>query len=488
MIGDDQQPGSPADIRARALAGVMTLTIRAIMSRGIAIVGGIVIARLLLPHQYGLLALGFAIYTFIAFLGSIGLGANLVRREAQPTRSELAFVMGVQIAWGCIATIILCVLISIWGESMLIAAIMVATMPLNALRVPAGIVLERQLTYEVITRVDVVASLVQTVASLVLVVVGTGPLGVAIASPLGALVGTALMWRLGPVGPMMPRLSAKRWKKMLLEGTWFVLSDAVSLVRDQGTNICVGALGGLSALGAWALVGRLLYPATFILGILWQVSFPAMARLRDQGEDMDHASIRSAALIAVGLGLPLAMIGGPAALVVHVLLSSRWSVVARILPLMCIAILLNGPISAALAGRLFAAGRAKRVVAAGIAHTVVTLAITASLFHAVGVAILGWATLASGFVDGATMLFAFRERVPILIAEARPTLAALAAGAVGWMLAHTVPSSLVGLFAVESTIMVTYLLGLLLLDRQNATMARTIILSHVRVRLRGVEA
>ena len=469
------------DVPRLAMTGALKLVGRTVMSKIIGFAANVVVARILLPRQFGILALGFTIYTFISFLGSIGLGANLVRRAPEPTARELSIVMGVQLAWAGAGLVVLCSLIPVLGQTMLVAAIMLAALPFNALRVPNGIVLERQLSYGVPAAVDIVSSFVQSAASVVLVVLGAGVFGVAISAPLGALVGTVLMWRWGPLGPVRPLVSLSGSWAMISEGTWFAMADFISLIRDQGLNVTVQLAGGLASLGAWAVAGRILIIPGFVIGTLWQVSFPAMSRLRDQGQDVNRAFARSVGLTALGLGLPLAMVGGPATLVVQVLFGSHWGGVASILPGVCVGYLINAPISVGAAGRLYASGQARTVAASVAAHSVVGLAVTAFAFPSLHLAAIGLALMMGSVVDPVVFLRALDGPVlPVLRAQAAPTVAAVAAGVAGWLVSRVLPSNLLSLVAAEASVTACYLCVLGLIGRHS--LADGILVARIQLR------
>ena len=95
----------------------------------------------------------------------------------------------------------------------------------------------------------------QTVVSVALVLMGLGVFGVAVASPVSAIVGTVVLVRIGPKALVLPNFALQTSKHLLGEGSWFASHEVVLLVRDQGLNVVLAGLGGLSTLGVWALAG-----------------------------------------------------------------------------------------------------------------------------------------------------------------------------------------------------------------------------------------
>src|SRR5580693_9154948 len=68
------------EITSRATRGAISSMARGYGVRIIGLLGNILLARLLLPRDFGMIALGNTIVAFGAFLASGGLGATLVRQ------------------------------------------------------------------------------------------------------------------------------------------------------------------------------------------------------------------------------------------------------------------------------------------------------------------------------------------------------------------------------------------------------------------------
>ena len=84
-------------VKERAIRGVVTLGMRGLATRLLALAANVVLARLLLPRDFGALAFGFTIVTFAGVLSSGGLGAALVRLKDAPTRRDLQSLFGFQL-------------------------------------------------------------------------------------------------------------------------------------------------------------------------------------------------------------------------------------------------------------------------------------------------------------------------------------------------------------------------------------------------------
>lgn len=459
-----ESPLATHEIKRRASRGAVLLAGRGVAIRGVGFLGTLVLARLLLPEDFGLIAFGLTLWTVGSFLQDGGLGAHLIRREEAPNRSDLRALVGVQLG----VTLAVCALVAVialpMGRGGAVTAVMVFSLPLLALRTPNVIVLERELAYGRIAVVELTEVVVYNAVAIALVAAGLGVWGVAIAFVVRALAGTLLMVVLGPVGSVLPSLDFARVRSWLSFGVQYQSVSIVHLIRDQGLNVGVAAVGGLRVLGVYTLTVRLLQVLSLLFESLWRVSYPAMAQLLRNGEDAGPAVARMASLTALGTGLAVVALAGAAPALIPALFGDEWLDVLEILPWAAAGLMIAGPVSVACAGFLFAAGSARSVLLGAVWHTAAALLIALSLLPVIGPTALGLALLAASLVEtvalgSATVRRSSWRPLRDLLA---PTLAAGVAGAAGWLLASTGEPTLwraaVAILVAEALFMLAVLL------------------------------
>ena len=107
-----QEESLSADaVRRRAVAGVATVGARGLLIRGLGLAGTIVLAHLLTPRDFGLIALGFTIVSIGGFLATGGFGAALIRQKNPPSRETLEAVLGLQL----VVALIVCAAVAAIG-------------------------------------------------------------------------------------------------------------------------------------------------------------------------------------------------------------------------------------------------------------------------------------------------------------------------------------------------------------------------------------
>ena len=147
---------------------------------------------MLTPYDFGSVAIGTIFVMVGQFLADGGIGVGLIRRVDPPARADLRALLGFQLGSSTALAFVIVTVISrssaSWAKS---TAIMVIALPLTAIRAPAVVMLERQLRYKPFALVDFIETIVYYVWAIALISVGWGVWGLASASGIRALVGSA---------------------------------------------------------------------------------------------------------------------------------------------------------------------------------------------------------------------------------------------------------------------------------------------------------
>lgn len=472
------------EIRQKAATGALLLGARSVALRLVGMAGNIVLARLLTPADFGVVAIGNVVITAGSTLTDGGLGAALIRGATLPSREDLGTVTGFQLAGSLLIVALTGLVAAIIGGNAVITLVIVCSLPILVMQTPAAIMLERNLEYGPMVFAEVAQTVVYNVWAITAVAAfAEGVWGLGTAAVAGALASTAALTMRSPVGFVSPRLSWTRLRPLLGFGVRFQAIDIVGLIRDQGLNTITGAIGGLGTLGLWSLTYRLLSPGALVFEALRRVSYPGMARLRDLGEDPRELVDRSLALTCVAGSLVIAPFAACARALVPVFFGQRWASSADALSMACWAMLLSGSLSVAASGFLLAEGHAKEALRIVVGHTIVGLAIATALLPLVGIDALGYASLATGATDVVMFNSALRRYVPGLHpirALVVPTIVATVATAAGWLVTVGIGSNLVGLVSGASVALAAVLAGHQLTDPTTLAALRSTTARAVR--------
>ena len=417
------------------MVSALQLGVRGLGVRIIGLAGNVALARLLLPSEFGTVALALSILAFGTVVFDGGLGASLMRRPREPTVDELRNVLAVQLA-GALALTTAVAAAGLWlGEAGTVAAVMMLALPLIALRGPGVVLLERRLTYGPVAAVEVGEVIAYYGWAVLAVALGYGVWGLATASIVKALVGTATLLKLVPGALLRPAVSRQQIRELLGLGIRIQSVEVLKAARDQAVNLGTFLIAGAATLGLWALAARLLQVPLLLFEALWRLSFPALSQLMAAGEDPRRLMERGVAVVAATTALVGCVLVCSTPALIPAVFGARWEDAAGAVALTCLGLQISGPISAVASGYIFASDQAGILVRNAVAQAVVWLAISLPLLPSLGVTALGVGYVGLGIAEAVVLCRAARRMAgarlerPLLL----PVAIALPVSVAGWI-------------------------------------------------------
>jgi O-antigen/teichoic acid export membrane protein len=447
---ESASPLAAGEIRRRASAGLVVVGMRGIAISVLGLASNVVLARLLTPRDFGIAAAGLTFIAFVGLLSDGGLGGGLIRRHEPPTRNELRALLGLQLIVTGVMAVVIGVVAFQFGEAGHVVTLMVCAMPVVAFQFPGKIQLERRLNYRPLAFIEVSQVLVYQAVAIALVVLGAGVWGLAWGWFARALTGAVITNLLSPMRVLRPSLAWQRIRSLISFGMKLQFVTLTALLRDQGLNVVVGTVGGVSTLGLYSLAKRLLEVPYLVLTTLLRISMPAMSQLLVVKEEPGPLIARALSAASVGTGIGLVMLGGSSPGLVPSIFGGHWAESAQILPGACLGLYVVGSIAVATQGYLYAVGDASAVLRATVASAAVVLIAAAALLPVVDTWAVGIGLLLGALCE-ATLLTRYVNRhtaIDVLSIMWVPALIAAVAIIAGWwsanMIGPTFAAGLVG--------------------------------------------
>jgi lipopolysaccharide exporter len=363
------------DLSRKAVVGFVWAAASYAGGRLLVFAATLVLARLLVPEEFGLVAFALAVIHYLEYLTDLGLGAALVYRSdaEDPKVSSTAFWIGIAggVVLFCVSWVIAPVLGSIGPDERVVDLFRVLSLYFlfTALGKAHEYRLRRRLEFRKLFWPQFLGGLAKGVVSIVLAVGGAGAWSLIIGQLAGALLQSAALWAVHPWRPSFA-ISHSHVRPMLRFGLGIV---AVGLLGQGANNfdyLIVGAKLGAVALGVYYLAFRL--PELVILSgfqVANDVLFPFYARLKE-GDVHGDEELRRGYLETVRLG---SMVAFPAAFamaslalpLVLTLYGQEWRAAAE--PLALVSIWAGLASLASMPGAVFKAlGRSWLLAATGI--------------------------------------------------------------------------------------------------------------------------
>jgi lipopolysaccharide exporter len=293
----------------------------------------IVLARILVPSQFGVVA---AISTFVSFLqlgATLGMRATVVYEQEHgiTPRVQTAFTVNLVmvVAFTAVGELLAPVVAAFFGASHHVALFQLGVLSLFIAglgNVQDGLLL-RELRFNVRIIPELARGVTSGVVSIVLALAGLGALSLVLGLLAGSAAWTAGQWVLAGFRPTFS-LDRQIARSMVVYGLGASMLEVVAVVSQRTDSAVIAHVLGDRALGIYTIGGRL--PELIISNIAWNVSivaFPALARRRATESDAGLAAgslqlLRYQALYALPVAVGLAVLA-PA--VVVTLFSVRWA-------------------------------------------------------------------------------------------------------------------------------------------------------------------
>jgi O-antigen/teichoic acid export membrane protein len=457
------------EVRQRSLTGIFFVTCSGFINLVVGFGATLVFARLLMPADFGVIALGSTALLLGNALADGGLGAGLVRRPEAPTRAELRTMNGIQLALALAVCLPAAGIALGFGRTGAVTALMVLSLPITALQGPGRVTLSRTMRYDRLLVADAGSRVISQALAVAAVVLGAGVWGLAGGAVLQAVIATVVI-NLLSTGFQMPSLRGWRGFGGLVRfGVKFQAGWYAILAREQGMNILIALVAGIGPLGIWTLTNRIFQLPSLTFSSLYVVGFPAMANVLARGEAIGPIILRTVRRAAVAGTLIFATFAAVSPKLIPAVFGARWQDAALIIPLICLSTLLHGSVAVAASSYLSAAGRPGIVAVASGCLGVIWLATTAALLPSIGVAAIGIGNLAGSLVDVA-ILNAATKRIsgvapcrPLI----RPLAVALLGGGLGLLLCVEGPDGLLTAVVAGVFTFVFCALGLLVVCRKD---------------------
>ena len=289
------------------------------------------LTRLLAPEDFGVVAAGLTLITFLEIALDLGLGATVVyeQEEGIGQRVRTAYTLNLLIAavlagGAVLAAPAVAAFFRVPDATNLLRVLFCYLLLRGASQVQTA-VLQRDLRYRERTYIDVTRAVIRGGVSLSLAATGSGPWAIVIGMLAGEVAGLVLSWYYVRLVPTLA-LHGDVVRALLKFGVAAWGLKVVSALWASGETLAIGNRLGPTDLGFYNVALRL--PELTIDSVFWifsGVSFSLYAKARAQGMDAFRGSmlraLRLVTLFGFSAGTGLAIIAPTA---VPLLFSAKW--------------------------------------------------------------------------------------------------------------------------------------------------------------------
>ena len=454
-------------LKSKTVKGVMWSSIDRFTTKGISFVFSMLIARMLLPSDYGVIGM-LTIFMAVSqcFIDS-GFGTALVRKNDR-TETDFCTVFYFNIAVACICYALLFLaspyiarfynlpllesVTKVWGLNLIISSF-------------AGIQ-SAQLTiaidFKSRAKISVITTLFTGVVGLWLAYRGYGVWALVFQTLSSNVLSVILLWL---TVRWMPKLifSWKSFKELFSFGSKLLASSLLDTVYNNIYPIVIGKCFSASSLGVYSRADNLAqFPSSNLTGILVSVNFPVLSKIQDDDERLSSVYrlfLRMAAFVMFPLMVGLAAVADP---FIRLTLTNNWEATIPFLQIICFSLMWY-PIHAINLNLLQVKGRSdyflkleviKKILGVAILFVTIPLGLTAMCYGRVfsSVVCLGINTHYTNKIIGYGFTMQMRDLLPILIHT-------LVMGAIVFAIVHLLPTLWLQLIVGTLAGIAYYLIG-----------------------------
>jgi len=368
-------------LKQKAISAVIWSASERLSGQVIRFVIGVILARLLMPAEFGLIGM------LVVFMGvsqvfvNCGFGEALIQKQ-NASRCDESSVFYVNVALGTIAAVMIYVgapeIANFYHQPMLVwlARIMALDVLISSFGVVQTMLLTKELDFKTQIKISIVSTVISGVISITMAAKGFGVLSLAAQILVGDLLRTVLLWALHDWRPSFT-LSFTSLREMFPYGSRLFASGLLDSAFAEIYAVVIGRIYPAAMLGLYTRARQLQQlPVDNLCSIVGRVSFPVFASIQHDKVALKRAvrrSLKGLAWLNFPAMVGLAIIARP---LVVVLLTQKWIACVPYIQLLCI----NGafyPLSLIHVNALSAQGRSdlflrvevfkKLLAAAGVA-------------------------------------------------------------------------------------------------------------------------
>jgi lipopolysaccharide exporter len=370
--GEEVEAAEPTreELRDAAAHGVRWASIARPMIEVIQLGSIVILARLIVPAEFGRYAVALIAQEVAYVIVAGGLSSALVqrktlRREHLQSGMALGLLTGLGLAGLTLVAASVIVTPVFGARTALFVRILAPLCLLSALNTVPLATLRRELKFRRVSMIEVLGTFVRVTVALGLAIAGLGGEALVLGVIAGALSMTLSSWSSAP--PPLPRLERKAARELLDYGLPASLA-AVSWVGFSNVDYAIiGARLGALQTGlyfrAYTLAVEYQGKLSIVMG---QVGFPVLARTRNPAE-LAHLHRQMVRLLTIVTFPLLVMLAIGAPVLVPFLFGARWT--AAVVPVQILALGGASTLVINAAGSvLMATGRARALLGYGVGH------------------------------------------------------------------------------------------------------------------------
>lgn len=299
-----------------------------LVTRAIGFVSILILARLLIPQDFGLIALATSLLAVLEAVSEFGFEAVLIRNQ-KARRSEYDTAWTLCIIKQCTIGIVLAAF-AVWMAAFFseprlepILYVLAVATALDGLFNIGSVDFIKHFRFRKQFAILVIPKIAAALLTVVLAIIWRNYwallFGILSAKAMRVLLSYALT-------DYRPRISFVEWRQLLGVSKWLLVNNGLTFLNLQLDTLILGRIVGVGGVGIFSLAKEIAFLATTeLIWPLLQATLPGLAKLGNDPKPLGRAYLDSLAVmcfVGVPMGIGIALTGD---IVVDLVLGPAWS-------------------------------------------------------------------------------------------------------------------------------------------------------------------
>jgi O-antigen/teichoic acid export membrane protein len=435
------------DLKRKSIFGA----VNKFLSNGISLVlslgSTVILARLLTPKEFGLIAMVTAFTEFAKSFGEIGLGTSTVQRE-KTNHDEVSALFWINMGVGLSITalIMCCTPLIAWFYNdhrvIKIGMVLSCVFIFSGLTVQHRALLERQMRFGALGAVNIIASALSIGVAIILAFKGSSVWALVFRDLTFALFYASGMWLFSGWIPGIPKRGTNI-RSSLKFGAQLSGFDIIQYLSKSLDRILIGKFSGANALGLYTKSSQIaMMPIEQIKLVFWDIGFSPLSALQNAFDRFRNFYTKMISVMTFMYMPIIALFAIQAEDIVCLVLGKSWISAAPYFRLFAIAGFFR-PLIGTFYLVMIACGKPKRVILWGLVNTAISIVAIAIGVWWGAIGIASAIACASFVLLAWSLRYCFKDTpvntLLVIKTISMPVISTIAAGLVLWVVVPYLP-------------------------------------------------
>lgn len=287
-----------------ASSGVKWSSISRIGGQGLQFATTVILARLLLPSDFGLIGMAMVVIGFVEVFRDLGTSAAIIQRQ-ELNDSILSSIFWCNVGFALLCALVVCLLsplvVMFYKETRLTPILLGLSLCLlfSGAGVLHSALLQRNLAFNVLAKIELTSAFIGAGIAIVLAFYGAGVWALVFQGLFTSLASTALLWSRSAWRPSLifswPEIRSVSGYSLNLTGY-----RVFNYLARNADYLLIGRYLGATDLGYYTLAYQImLYPVRNITAVISRVLFPLFSKIQDDNLRFRNAYLKICFAIAI---------------------------------------------------------------------------------------------------------------------------------------------------------------------------------------------